>query len=416
MNKKLLRISSLVFVFMFVVLMFPQNLFSASAAKKQKKQVVKTKDYTYTIIDPKNKEIRLDMAHILEVDENGTYIIPSEYDGYKVTALNYFFLEEFRGYLYQEEDRSDELNKIKKLIIPEGIREINDPEYPLEPDEKIGFYDLFNLKEAILPSTMKVVPRYMFADCKKLEKVTLSEGLEEIDFCAFYNCKKLKKITLPKGLKVISSEAFYNCKSLKSIKLPNSLTTIRRFAFKNCKGLKGKFRITKNVRIIEHGAFEYCYNLSGFRVAEGNKHFSQKGGVLFKINKKGEKIEIVSCLPSKKTENYKIPSTVKKIDMFAFAGSKYIKKIILPNKLDVIDMRAFINSNIRSIDIPKSVRHIGDRAFYKCDKLEKIVIRGNPEYIYQEAIIECKKVTVYDHGNSFTYKDAKKCGFRLVKV
>ena len=139
MNKKLLRISSLVFVFMFVVLMFPQNLFSASAAKKQKKQVVETKDYTYTIIDPKNKEIRLDMAHILEVDENGTYIIPSEYDGYKVTALNYFFLEEFRGYLYQEEDRSDELNKIKKLIIPEGIREINDPEYPLEPDEKIGF-------------------------------------------------------------------------------------------------------------------------------------------------------------------------------------------------------------------------------------------------------------------------------------
>lgn len=41
MNKKLLRISSLVFVFMFVVLMFPQNLFSASAAKKQKNKLSK---------------------------------------------------------------------------------------------------------------------------------------------------------------------------------------------------------------------------------------------------------------------------------------------------------------------------------------------------------------------------------------
>lgn len=413
MNKKISQILSLMFVFMFVVLMFPQNLFSASAAKKQ---VVDTEDYTYTIIDKKNKEIRLDMAHVLEVDENGTYIIPSEYDGYKVTAINYFFLDEFRANLYHEVDRSDELNKIKKLIIPEGIREIDDPEYPLEPDEKTGFYDLFNLKEAVLPSTLKSLPRYMFANCRKLKKVTLSEGLEEIGFNAFSNCKKLKKINLPKGLKAIRSKAFYNCKALESIKLPTSLTTIDRFAFKNCKGLKGKFKITKNVETIEFGAFEYCYNLTGFRVAKENKHFSQKGGVLFKINKKGEKIEIISCLPSKETKSYKIPSTVKRIDCFAFAGSKYIEEIILPNKLDAIDIKAFINSDIRIIDIPKSVTHIGDRAFYKCDKLEKIVIRGNPKHINQYAIFKCKKVTVYDHGNNFTYKDAKRCGFKLVKV
>ncbi len=366
--------------------------FALSASAVENTNTIKSEKYEYTITNDNEKEIMLIRAYVLEVDENGTYVIPSEIDGYKVTSLHSEYLYEFRGY-YGSEDKTAELNKIKELIIPEGIKEIDKPGYALEPSERAGFWGLKNLKVAVLPSTLKVVPQYMFADCKKLEKVTLPEGIKEIE-----------------------KNVFYNCKSLKSIKLPNSLTKIGKFAFKNCKGLKGKFKITKNVKAIGSGAFEYCSNLTGFRVAKSNRYFSEKGGVLFKHNKKGQKAILVSYLPSKKTVNYKVPSTIEEIYHYAFAGSKKLKKIILPNSLEKIGKKAFIKSNVRSIEIPKSVSHVDDEVFLKCNKLKKIIILGEVEQFSPYAIAACKKVTVYDHGNNLTKKDAKRCGFKLVKI
>ena len=51
---------------------------------------------------------------------------------------------------------------------------------------------------------------------------------------AFYNCKKLDSITIPNGVTEISGWSFDGCTSLTSIDIPNSVIFIGKNAFEDC--------------------------------------------------------------------------------------------------------------------------------------------------------------------------------------
>ena len=65
-----------------------------------------------------------------------------------------------------------------------------------------------------------------FAECRKLEKVTISEGVTSIHWGAFSNCSKLTDVSLPDSLNHIGSGAFFGCKKLESLTIPESVTHI----------------------------------------------------------------------------------------------------------------------------------------------------------------------------------------------
>lgn len=124
-------------------------------------------------------------------------------------------------------------NKIKKIIIKDGVTSINDA----------AFYGL-----------------------PKLESVTISPSVVSIGNDVFYNCASLKRINFSEGLKHIGMNAFHNCKSLSSLTIPSSVDSIELFAFSGCDALS----------VIDYGGYKnpaegcllFGYVFPGF-VAEG---------------------------------------------------------------------------------------------------------------------------------------------------
>ena len=81
----------------------------------------------------------------------------------------------------------------------------------------------------------------------------------------------------------------------------------------------------------------------------------------------------------------KIPSTVTKIKAGAFSGCTGLTEIELPPQLEEVDGSLFYGcSGLTKITIPSSVQTIGARAFYYCSKLESVTLsEGLREIGYQ---------------------------------
>ena len=67
---------------------------------------------------------------------------------------------------------------------------------------------LRNLRELVIPASVKNIGMRAFRNCGNLSKLTLSEGLETVGMSAFSDCPKLKSVTIPSSVKTIGQEAF----------------------------------------------------------------------------------------------------------------------------------------------------------------------------------------------------------------
>lgn len=63
----------------------------------------------------------------------------------------------------------------------------------------------------------QVIAKGAFADCNKIEKIIIPEGVRIIGNNAFSGCSKLKEIDLPSTLQSIPSNCFTGCNSLKEV-------------------------------------------------------------------------------------------------------------------------------------------------------------------------------------------------------
>ena len=145
-----------------------------------------------------------------------------------------------------------ESSAIEKIVIPESVTYI----------EYYAFESSPNLREVDIKGPLRALPVGIFADCNKLEKLTLPstiskietgslsdtpiqefrcpDDLVEIGDNAFYGCKNLERIHFNDKLTHIGDRAFQNCSALKEIYLPESLTSLDSYsyAFSNCESLR----------------------------------------------------------------------------------------------------------------------------------------------------------------------------------
>lgn len=66
------------------------------------------------------------------------------------------------------------------------------------------------IKNVIIPSSVKKIGSESFFACYNLEEVNLPEGLERIEWCALYGCHKIKTIVVPSSVTFIDGGAFNN--------------------------------------------------------------------------------------------------------------------------------------------------------------------------------------------------------------
>lgn len=88
----------------------------------------------------------------------------------------------------------------------------------------------------------------------KLKSIILPQGIETLSDKCFYNNRSLTSVTLPEGLKTIGGYAFYNT-ALTSINFPESLEVIGEYAF-NSTDLES-VTISENVTAVGERCFEW---------------------------------------------------------------------------------------------------------------------------------------------------------------
>lgn len=191
------------------------------------------------------------------------------------------------------------------------------------------------LKKVTIPSSVKGICNYAFAQCYALETVNLSDNLETIGSYAFGYCENLKELELPSTLKKIGTSAFNYCYLLEDVTLPDGLEYIGSDAFNDCESFT-EISVPDSVTYIGTSAFEDCVN-------------------------------IVSA---------KLPKGLKEIPDDTFKDCYELKNIILPDAFTAIGDEAFEDTAIESITLPYTLKSIENDAFYDCDELKKVIFLG----------------------------------------
>lgn len=296
------------------------------------------------------------------------------------------------------------------------------------------FWNSQYLKSLTIPATVTYIREYAFTGCKNLEKVIFEGGsqLKTIGGCAFADCSSLKGIELPESLEMIEGAAFSGCTSLERIHIPKNVNAINCHfmanSFEECTSLKsitldeenqtytmeGKFicemkdgkknivlcvggdedgvlRIPEDIDSFYWGAFVTCKNVDtvymhaglddvpevesakAYVVADDNPYFCSIDGVVYSK----DKTELIYYPQSKDDKEFTVPFFVEKISDYAFYEVNYLEKVVMSEGVTRIGESAFSCSNIRSVELPKSLEFIGSRAFYSCELLEEIKYAGS---------------------------------------
>lgn len=119
-------------------------------------------------------------------------------------------------------------------------------------------------KNIILPPVDRI-SRAAFADNKSIQSIVISEQTHVIEESAFENCLNMTTLDLSKSkVKVIPKAMCSNCKKLDKLTLNNEIDSLWAFAFAWCDSLKSlKFN---DIRIVSGD----CFNNSGIETLELN--------------------------------------------------------------------------------------------------------------------------------------------------
>lgn len=169
----------------------------------------------------------------------------------------------------------------------------------------------------------------------------------------FQSNQTITKVVMPNSILSIGDMAFFDCNGLSELSLPQNLKFIGSQAFDGCSNISGELVIPGTVKQIGNTAFSWCSNISTLIIKEG----------------------------------------VQIIGNYAFYACGNIKKISLPQTLTSIGDDAFRECSFPTIDLPLSLKKIGERAFLNNTKLASIDIPGSVEEIGNSAFEFCENLT-----------------------
>ncbi len=267
--------------------------------------------------------------------------------------------------------------------------------------EKEAFLWCTSLKELIFEeegtTRMEMdgdTPRYVYEYTKSCGVVFIGEN-------AFANCKE-SSLMLPSTLVEVKENAFRENKALTNLDLSHIRYDLvfGDFVFNGCTGLL-KVEITKNVGYVSFASIFYkCTELATVQVSDDSPYYSTDSyGVLYNKDKTA-----ISFYPEGLVADYVIPDTIVEIGGGVFSGKKNLKKINIPKSVKTIGKRAFADCvNLTEVTFEQSgdtPLKISEGAFYNCEKLTgEIRLPGRTETIEKQAFYKVgSKVIILNEG------------------
>ena len=223
---------------------------------------------------------------------------------------------------------------------------------------KPRYKELISGNTATIPYGDSIIVDEAFKDCTYLEKVIIPNSVTEIGYRAFEGCTSLIDVEIPNSVKCIKGSTFKGCTSLQQLLIPSSVQSL------------DMLTVHDDGSIISppggmNNPFTGCDNLTHFVISQDNPYFSSVGNCV--LSKDGTVLFFG-------TRNSIIPESVEIIEDYSFYGEK-IESLDIPNSVKFIGNGAFLScSKLKSIEIPNSVKQIGITAFNDCDSLSHIEI------------------------------------------
>lgn len=254
----------------------------------------------------------------------------------------------------------------KPFVIPESYTKVG-TSYVIIGIDSYAFKNKIDLKEVVLPGSIKTVGDSAFYGCINLEKINLGK-VEEIGSSSFSLCSSLTDITIPKTLKKIGTSNFG---SVIKAEFESGMTAIPAGCFKAAPALE-EIVIPDTVKEIGTDAFNGCVKLNAVDL---NK-VTTLGNYAFK-----------GCTS---LTDITIPSSVVTVGDSAFAS---VKKATFANGTVKIPDDIFKSvTSLVEVSIPNTVEKIGANAFKGCNLLQEVVLPESVESIDEYAFYECKKL------------------------
>lgn len=193
---------------------------------------------------------------------------------------------------------------------------------------------------------------------QEVKHLVVEEGITNIPRTAFEDYKNIESVSLPESLLDIEHYAFTRCDKLNKIELPKNLISIGVNAFNSCINLRN-MAIPEGVTEISAGAFAECSNLKTVTISNGTETISS------------------SAFANTAITSLELPDSLRTIGNYAFSDCNGMTEIAIPNNVETIGDSAFYGCNgVSDIIIPDSVSNIGQQPFGGISNLTSITMPG----------------------------------------
>ena len=284
----------------------------------------------------------------------------------------------------------------------------------------ILFYPAEKVGEYVTPETVTSIGSNVFRDRDELTKITIGKNVTSIGNEAFYDCDALVEVVFEEGGTenlILGEAVFMYCNELTTMVLPERVTEVGAQLFYYCYGLES-VTLPSTLTVIKYGydstlkkeIFNMFYTtsssaLTSVIVAESNPKYGTHNGILYEKDANGNLVTLLFC-PSALTGTIDVPKTVTTIGDKAFAYSQ-AERLTFSQGIEqgatlTFGQQAFYNSLITTIELPEGLTEIADRMFYWSESLVSVTIPQSVTRIGEYAFYYCSALESIVIPNSVT--------------
>ncbi len=261
-----------------------------------------------------------------------------------------------------DEEAFANCTKLQSVTIPVSVTKIGGA----------AFYGCSALEKITLPETVTAVESGTFFGCSALTEITLGSAVTSIGDMAFGYCTSLTDIALPDSVETVGDQLFYYCTALETAEIPEKVTELGAYTFYGCLSLQ-EFTVSAALEDIGAMTFLGCSSLKNIAVEEGNSNYTVTDNVLYNAD-----TSVLYLYPAGRTDTaFTLPDSVLAVYAGAFFAASNLQQITFDSKLQYIGEMAFnFCSGLTSLTIPESVTSIGSTAFSDCTGLTAVTFSG----------------------------------------